>query len=283
MNEGLFKTAVGGFRKSDVLAFIDNLDTQYKQKEQEYRKKITELTAQTRELTEKRDALTAELGQAFSDAQAVKDRCAELEQQTSGLGLENEQLRAQAEEKNRESDGLRMEILTLQQQLKTRGDEAGEKDRTIEELGEKVEELEEKARSYTVNEDKISRVLLEARAAADRMIEDAGQRAKQVQRQANDKVAALAGNVGSFKGSLAQMRAGTQEFADKALRMLAEIERAAAEVEDGFGALAGEPAQQGNADAEEEPGAEFSPSEASGEGVQGDAPFRGGETGREND
>jgi len=155
--EGNFRSALmGGFRKSDVLAYVDKLCEEAKRSETEYTARLRELDAQRKQSLEKIDELERSLSENKTRAQNLQDLLTELEEKMTALT-------AECEEKDRD---LRYQI-DGNKQLLIRNAELEEKGRKFDEIsGQVAETIFSAKKSATM-------YLKDAKARADRICTEA--------------------------------------------------------------------------------------------------------------
>lgn len=171
MNEALFKTTMmGGFNKSDVLAFIDKQDKQFKDREKDLLSQI--------------EALNKSL-------KAETQHSSQLAEQTAALktALEDEKTKATETEKNlqdaddtlnRARDEVTIEIRNRDEKIAALSENVTELNTKVEEAEARAAEAERKLSYIKVTEEQISLSLLEAQKNASLIISNARAEAQAV-------------------------------------------------------------------------------------------------------
>lgn len=266
MNEGLFKTALNGFKKADVLHFIDDLDSSHRKKEQELNSQIEKLTAELKEKSEANSKLESDLQGALNESAVQKTQSETLEVELHSARGSIDELQLALQGRGSEIDELRGELLSAQQKIKIANDEVYEKDRRINDLLGEMAEQQATLQKLNKTEDQIGRVMLEARSMADKTVEDARRVSEGMLSTAGERVQTLAEGVGDFKSRVVSLHGTTKEFLEMSQRMLEQIEVTAESIEHELHVMA-----DIESSGEEDP-AENSETEEGSE-VQGDAPF----------
>lgn len=178
MNEVLFKTTVmGGFNKSDVLAFIDKQDSQFKTREKELVTRINKLENDLKAETEHGAQLADKIKGLEENLEAERSKCSDSLKRTQEANVEAARVKSDYSSKmmdrDLEIDKLRQEVLTLTHKLEAAQDEAcGAVSR--------AEASEEKLRLIDKTEDQIGRALLEAQKTADNIVNTAKKDAQEI-------------------------------------------------------------------------------------------------------
>ncbi len=124
MNEAVFKTTVmGGFSKSDVLAFVDKQDSQFKEREKDLLGRINKLEADLRNETGRGAALDSKVKGLEAELEIEKNKCFGVEKQLQEANLEVGQaktaLNAEISNRDEEIDKLKQEVARLSRCLET--------------------------------------------------------------------------------------------------------------------------------------------------------------------
>lgn len=218
---------VGGFRKSDVLEFVDQLDAHYKQQEQQLNQTIEKTREDFKKSEEENGRLREQVKDFEAELEIQKENIRVLQDQKRETDAEISRLTEESDRKDREIDSQRSGNLLLQHRLASSNQESGEKDQKISELEGKVEALQATIENKNKTEDQIGRVMLEARSAADRMIDEANAKSRQIVQQAYDKIGGLTGDVREFKQKVTGIHESTKEFFQTVDSMLNAIEESA--------------------------------------------------------
>jgi cell division septum initiation protein DivIVA len=220
MNEALFKTTVmGGFNKSDVLAFIDRQDRQSKDREKELLARV--------------DALSKDLKNEVMCTEQLKKRVAELESQLQEEKNKQEETIRKLQDENFTAAEIKAD---LSSEIEKREAEIDKVRLDSNELAHKLNEAEKKAadeeeRADTIakklslidkTEDQIGRAVLEAQKTADNIVSSARNEADtllQKTREETDRIMSVT------KEHVSNIKADAQEKLDVLMLGVAEYEK----------------------------------------------------------
>lgn len=197
--EGMFKTAVGGFKKEDVLAYIDRQETEFREKEADYKKQIRQAADKLAEEQKARQEQTRKAEELAQSIEIVTRKSGELTDQADAL---RGQVAAAQEETARgdaERDKLTAEIRELRQELTQREEALRAQQAAVEKLrseGSRAEQAQAR----------ISRVLVEAQATADRIVADAKEKAADILAQAQQECTQLVQASDAFRRDVSALR-----------------------------------------------------------------------------
>lgn len=159
-NERILRTSVfGGFKKDDVLKYVEEL-----------KKEISALNEEIKEKAEKLSSLTGkveELSEACEDARATEIELAKTKDEVTVLQTENESLRA--------------ENLIFAKRMAT--------------LDEEEKAIEEKAEQVKLSEAQLGAAFLDARKYSDEIVTAANRKATDTQNEASDSIEAQAAEI----------------------------------------------------------------------------------------
>lgn len=178
MNEVLFKTtAIGGFSKSDVLAFIDKQDKQFKDREKDLLSQLDSLRTGLRNETQHSSKLAENLAAMEKEFSAEK----QLHSKTSmDLKSADDTLSRAKAEVSAEILKRDTKIKSLQDQLSELNIKLQQADLRALDANKKADETENKLNLIDKTEDQIGRALLEAQKTADNIIENAKNTAESI-------------------------------------------------------------------------------------------------------
>lgn len=196
---GVFKTTTfGGFDKKSVLAYIDSLNEQQHQAQEEANVKLAEYAkAQESQLAHIRH-LEAQLADQEGKWKAASQQL-ELERTQTRQALEQI---ASLEEKNRAlekqvSDGER----ELQIQLER-----------CRQLQFKAESLDYKSKKYDAMSSQIGDALLDAKHNAEAIVAQAQRQAEEITAQAHTSMRQFQSELSTFKGDAARLRKSIEDI-----------------------------------------------------------------------
>lgn len=183
MNEAVFKTTVmGGFNKSDVLAFIDKQDSQFKEREKDLCERINKLNGDLSAETEKNKKSESRIKELEDELQKQQEKNAAEAKRSNEVVLEAESLKNELSrtqsQRDAETSHLRRQVIELTQSAQNAKGEA-------EKARQHADECEEKLRLIDKTEDQIGRALLEAQQAADKIVNAAKDEAAQITEKAH--------------------------------------------------------------------------------------------------
>jgi hypothetical protein len=232
MNEAVFKTTMmGGFNKSDVLAFIDKQDRQFKDREKDLLARVESLskdlkgeTQKSGELSQRVVLLETQLEQAHgkNDETDKKALAVEAGATEAKLGFER-----MLEQRDAELVRLRGEAAGLAERLAEAEKKAAEAEARADAFAGKLELIDK-------TEDQIGRALLEAQQTADKIIRAANveaeaqilstkARVKAINDAEQQKLDLLLGAVSDYDRRVSQTRAEIAAFftsTDSAFEMM---------------------------------------------------------------
>ena len=184
--QALFKTSVvGGFNKSEVLTYIDELSSSSKEMEKQLGEKITELEAANQKLGEDIALVTLKLETAQEKLESEQNKIRELTAQLSDISLDMAKYKQLSEEKDRE-----LKILKEQNR----------------QLQFKAESFEYKSKKYDDMSQQIGDALIEAKEKAEQIILQANVRAKGIVRNATSEMESFSGQMAYLKEDVARVR-----------------------------------------------------------------------------
>lgn len=201
----------GGFRREDVLHYIEETDTKYYTETEELRRRLTEaqaamdeLRGQSKELTEKNAELLERLGQMTLDTDKIRAKLDEIEK---GFTLQTAEIEAQND---------RAEAL------------AAENDRLTAENAK----LAQKCGEYDASKEKIAEMELSAYRRAKKIEEDAKNEMQKLRRQSLEMIEQVKKQLDTVKENyrsvLTRSQQESAEMARKAGEVLGEIDRISA-------------------------------------------------------
>lgn len=215
-NKGFRGAIFGGFRREDVLRYIEQTDNKYFAETEELRRQLTEsqsalgeLRTQNEKLTEKNAELLERLGEMTLDADKIRSQ---LDQIESGFSLQVAEIEAQS---------ARAASL------------AAENDR----LTAENTKLAAKCGEYDASKDKIAEMELSAYRRAKQIEEDAKIGLQKLRRQSQEMIEQVKRQLDATKENyrtvLARSQQESAEMARKASEVLGEIDRISASLSRG--------------------------------------------------
>lgn len=209
-NKGFRGAAFGGFKREDVLRYIEETDAKYYEETSLLRRQLTETQAaaaelrdQNETLTEKNAELLERLGEMTLDADRVRDKLDQIEQ---GFTLQIAEIEAQS---------ARAQAL------------AADNDR----LAAENKKLSEKCGEYDMSKEKIAEMELSAYRRAKQIEEDAKAELQKLRRQSMEMIEGVKRHLDTAKENyrtvLARSQQESAEMARRAGEVIGEIDRIA--------------------------------------------------------
>ncbi len=204
-----FRSALfGGFRREDVLRYIEETDSKYHSETEQLRKQLTEAQAALTELGEQNKALTA--------------KNAELLERLGEMTLDTDKIRAQLDQIER---GFSMQTGEIEAQNARAQELAAENDR----LAAENAELSAKCGEYDASKEKIAEMELSAYRRAKKIEEDAKAELQKLRRQSLDMIEQVKRQLDTtkenYRSVLARNQQESAEMARRANEVLGEIDR----------------------------------------------------------
>jgi chromosome segregation ATPase len=232
MGKGMFKTCFfGGFKKGDVLSYIDEMDKMSREYEGKLHTEVDELKkalSSTNTIKTDSDSGNKKIEAALESA---NKQLADFEEKKGSLENEISNINMNVLQKNLELDNLRHENLMLQQQLVSADTQLCAKDEEFISLKQQTEQLVKKAADFSKIEEQIAWVMLAARKSADTMIEDAKSETVNLKQAAYKKLSELNTGVSKFNSEIVIFREKTKYFYDVSDDMLKTIFDSAKQLE----------------------------------------------------
>lgn len=198
----------GGFRREDVLRYIEETDSKYHSETEQLRKQLTEAQAALTELGEQNKALTA--------------KNAELLERLGEMTLDTDKIRAQLDQIER---GFSMQTGEIEAQNARAQELAAENDR----LAAENAELSAKCGEYDASKEKIAEMELSAYRRAKKIEEDAKAELQKLRRQSLDMIEQVKRQLDTtkenYRSVLARNQQESAEMARRANEVLGEIDR----------------------------------------------------------
>jgi cell division septum initiation protein DivIVA len=191
MNEAVFKTTVmGGFNKSDVLAFVDKQDAQFKGREKDLIARINKLNTDIKTETDRGNELESKIKELESKGKELKaqleseksrhiEALKQLQEASLVAGQAKLSLSGEVSFRDAEIDKLRQQVTTLARNVEVA--EAKTADASA-----RAEAYEKKLELIDKTEDQIGRAMLESQQMADKIVGVAKSEAAETIKAARD-------------------------------------------------------------------------------------------------
>ncbi len=218
----IFRNAVGGFHKDDVMNYIANLSSEIEllkeEKERECAALSEQLAQKTGQMEELERKLTDELGAARARAESLAKELEELRGQ--GASLSEEYLHCRAERER------------LAGELEAERTRAGKLER--ENRG-----LAERARQYDESTRQIADTIVKARVDADAITQNALKNADVIRKNVAEEIGGITSAVAALRRDYAEMRRSVEERMENLSAELQKGEESIGTMEAKFQVLAG--------------------------------------------
>lgn len=193
--EKLFKSALGGFNKNDVMQYINTLNTRLGQEQ-----------GNTAKLQAERDGLQAELTGATAAGEQAKEAFAQAEGQRDEAGARLADLDAFSSQQ-------KSAIIALQQELEEKKSLLEEKEKALslaeEEnslLQKRCADYESRSRLYDSSAREIADVMVKARKDADEIVENANMDATLKRERADREIHRAVEDYSIFKNKMLSLK-----------------------------------------------------------------------------
>lgn len=207
-NRGFRGALFGGFKREDVLQYIEQTDSKYYSETEELRRQLTEAQSALTELRGQNETLTG--------------KNAELLERLGEMTLDTDKIRAQLDEIER---GFSLQTGEIEAQNARAEELAAENDR----LAAENAKLSAKCGEYDASKDKIAEMELSAYRRAKQIEEDAKSELQKLRRQSLEMIDQVKRQLDATKENyrtvLARSQQESAEMARKAGEVLGEIDR----------------------------------------------------------
>lgn len=180
-NQVIFKTSLSGFNKREVLDYIDELTRSSKAAVTDLEKKMEDMQRENASYLQQQEEHLRQLNEMTQELQEKSSKESELNAMLSSL---NEELQKQ-------QGILREKEMVI----------AGQENR-IQQLRQRSEALEEKNRKYDEAAGQIGQAILDAKAIAKKIVEQANDRAGLVSEKAKETVGYIFSDITAFQGEM---------------------------------------------------------------------------------
>jgi len=224
MGKGMFRTSfMGGFKKGDVLSYIDEMDKMSREYEGKLHTEVDELKKALNSTNELKTDFDDGAKKIESALDTANKQISELVEEKSTLENEISNNNMIVLQKNMDIDNLTNENLALQQQLKSISTLSRIKDEEFIALKQQNDQLIKKAADFSKIEEQIAWVMLAARKSADTMIEEAKTETENLKQKAYNKLSELTEGLNEFNTGIVSFREKTKYFYDVSDDMLNTI------------------------------------------------------------
>jgi chromosome segregation ATPase len=227
MMEGIFKTAVNGFKKSDVLTYVDKQETQYRLSEHELKNTISSISSSLAQVKLENNVLSTKTG----DLKLVNDK---LSADKALLERNKDEIFAELKRSGRALEESKALIAELRAEINGLYQNIDNKKITIAELEGNAELLREELSKTNKSRERIGKVLLEAQKTADVIIENAATEAERIINDAKGRLLPLLKRSEDFKEQLSGLRGGLNAFVAQSGEIINDIEKTVVNAKNNF-------------------------------------------------
>lgn len=203
--EGLFKTAMNGFRKSDVLTFIDNQEQEFRKNEQALKDKIGDLEKKIEAQKNENDELQSKISALASELKKETEESAEVKQRFTAVMEQLEVMKNELSRSDSINSEMRREIAIHKQNSAAKSAEIAEKNAEIDQLKNTIS-------SISTTQQRISRVMVEAQNTADKIVDTAKEKAMCVICEAEKKLVLVMKQTEEFKSQSEEFSLKVDDF-----------------------------------------------------------------------
>lgn len=224
MNEALFKTTMmGGFNKSDVLAFIDKQDKQFKDREKDLLSQIETLNKSIRGETQHSSQLVEQVAALKTALEDEKTKASETEKN----------LQDADDTLNRARDEVTVEIRNRDEKIAALGETVNGLNIKLEDAEARAAEAERKLTFIKETEEQISQSLLETQKSASLIISNARTETQSMLNDSRAEAKRLLDKTNSeIESKRSQLQAKLNETLDRVAAFKAEAVTAEKEAEE---------------------------------------------------
>jgi chromosome segregation ATPase len=190
--EGIFKTSMSGFKKSDVVEFIDKQENEFKQIEKNLQDRIEELNGELKDERAEKEHLTLKISRFEEQLEAEKNTSSDAAQMMKSFEDEVIALKSELNRSEALAEELKREFVIHKQNCEAKNIELAKKDAELEKLKNTISTI-------STTQQRISRVMVEAQNTADNIVGNAKKEASVIIREAEKKLNLLLKQTDEFK------------------------------------------------------------------------------------
>lgn len=203
--EGLFKTAMNGFRKSDVLTFIDNQEQGFRKNEQALKDKIGDLEKKIEAQKSENGESQSKINALVSELKKETEENAEIRRRFTAVMEQFEVMKNELSRNDSINSEMRREIAIHKQNSAAKNAEIAEKNAEIDKLKNTIS-------SISTTQQRISRVMVEAQNTADKIVDTAKEEATCVICEAEKKLMLVMQQTEEFKSQSEEYSLKVDDF-----------------------------------------------------------------------
>jgi cell division septum initiation protein DivIVA len=225
--DGIFKTTMSGFKKSDVLNFIDQQEDEFKKNEKLLKDKIEELNGKIEDQGIEKEDLQSRINGLAQELELEGKASLQGQQRLLTAETESHALKKDLNKSECIIEELKLEVAVHKQDVDEKSAESAKKDAEIERLSNTISTI-------TTTQQRISRVMVEAQNTADKIIDGAKKEAVSIISEAGKKFALMLKDAGEFKNEVDALGAKVDGFTGRLGEVSCELSDYAADI-DGTG------------------------------------------------
>lgn len=209
----LFKTtAIGGFDKTSVTNYINQITEQVKKNEELLTKKLEDLHKLNKELAGKNEAANIQIDELKKQ---ISTRDAELEKEKTKLSRSESMI-----------ESLKSDILKYSKLVEKNAIELESQINRNRQLSDKIDEVVEKGRKYETSVMQIGSAMLEAQEKADVIVSAAQDKASKISDEADKILNIAAEKIEVFKNDVSDLRSIVERHVTTLMENLSKIDGA---------------------------------------------------------
>ncbi|MDR3645586.1 MAG: hypothetical protein P4M02_10975 [Clostridia bacterium] len=221
MGKGIFKASfVGGFRRNDVLSYIEEMDKRSSEYENKLQAENQQLQKDVASANAARAGLEKQVAEFTSNLERAMTERADAESGRRALQAEIDNLSKAVAQKNTELDSLHHDQLVDRQKIGGLEDELAVLRGEAESRRQQYEELNERLAQTARTQEQIARVMIEARVSADKMVSEAKLEAQRSEKESHERLHALAQGLSPLYDGADLIRERLRDFFDSSDELL---------------------------------------------------------------
>ena len=208
----IFKTALLGFDKQEVLNYIDQLSAGYYTSGKKNQQQIEQLVNDRDEMNSQNTQLEQQNKQLNEQNDRLRQRCRQLEQQIQEISGNHSTAEALTR-REQENQDLREKVTDLNNEIMRLKNQVSQKEESIRKLTEESSmlihqqsELTEKGTKYDQIVDSVGVIVLEAQRTADSIVANATAQAEEKRQASEASVQQLLKHLDQFRDKIGKMQ-----------------------------------------------------------------------------
>jgi chromosome segregation ATPase len=214
--DGQFKTAMNGFKKSDVLVFIDNQENEYRKREKSLKEQVAQLEGQVQTAQKEKDELQSQIDGARQEVESERQVGAQTRGQFAAMVEQMDALKTELFKNENLKNELQREISIHKQNSEAKAAEIAEK-------AAEIERLKSTINTISTTQQRISRVMVEAQNTADKIIDGAKEKAVCILCEAGQKMSAMLKHADEMKSEAELFLSRVDSFSEGVAQISGEL------------------------------------------------------------